>query len=1046
MRRILFVILLICVYNSFAQDDNNCIDFTNLSSSKTVCKYGYYNNPDKYTGVKSGRHTVMSNTSATDSYTNNKLKVIPAGESYSVRLGNSNTDAEAESITYEYTVDTNEKDLLILKYAAVMEDPDHFSSQQPRFTFSILNSDKQLIDQCYFANFVASSSLGWNQVKTGFGWFSSTVLWKDWTTIGVDLSDFHGQKIYVKLTTYDCSQGAHFGYAYFTLKCDKKVMLTENCGEMVENTFTAPDGFAYSWYNTSNPSDIISTNQSLHVTEQGEYICKCSFVGSPECYFMMSAYAGARYPYARFDYSITDSSDCSTTIQFTNNSVVSKDSTHQILTNTKCDSYLWDFGDGTVSAQESPTHTFYGSKENGYNVTLTAYLSGGKCSDTASKNFDLNHSFDTILYDTVCNGETYSSNGFNQSSAGEYQLKLQTVNGCDSLVNLYLYVHSSYDSTLYDTICSGEIYISKDFNENTSGYYVKNLQTDRGCDSIIRLNLVENPTFDTVISAEICSGEVYKENNFEETAAGEYIQELKSINNCDSTVHLILKVNPVFDTTIFDTVCSGEIYSSYNFNESISGIYTQNLQNINGCDSIVKLNLQVNNVYDTTIDAEICIGETYTENNFNETAAGEYIKELKSVNNCDSIVRLQLKINPVYDSLIYDTICDGETYNSNGFYQTSAGEYVQTLQTYKGCDSTIRLNLWVNPVFDSVIYDTICDKDTYNSNNFTETSAGNYIQNLQTINGCDSTVTLSLFVNNAYNKVINADICLGEVYSENNFLESVSGQYIQELKSVNNCDSIVTLNLSVHPLYDTTIYANICEGETYGMNNFNNSAQGFYTNSLQSIYGCDSVVHLDLGVYPNYYDTVIAGICSNEIYQEYGFYENQSGIYDNYYQTIWGCDSVITLELNVSSAYLDTIRATISKGKVYNRNGFNETQSGNYTQYNTSIDGCDSSLTLVLTVLDELDVWAPTAIIPNDETNNRFRIFINEDEATMDNLIIYDRWGTKIFETKNISDYWDGRYKGSFAPTGVYKYDVYYHRKGNNSKIFRKVGEFMVFY
>ena len=47
---------------------------------------------------------------------------------------------------------------------------------------------------------------------------------------------------------------------------------------------------------------------------------------------------------------------------------------------------------------------------------------------------------------------------------------------------------------------------------------------------------------------------------------------------------------------------------------------------------------------------------------------------------------------------------------------------------------------------------------------------------------------------------------------------------------------------------------------------------------------------------------------------------------------------------------------------------------------------------------------------------------INLGDATLKNFSIYNRWGMKIFETKDINQGWDGTYNGEPQPLGVYVY------------------------
>ena len=248
---------------------------------------------------------------------------------------------------------------------------------------------------------------------------------------------------------------------------------------------------------------------------------------------------------------------------------------------------------------------------------------------------------------------------------------------------------------------------------------------------------------------------------------------------------------------------------------------------------------------------------------------------------------------------IYDTICEGTTYDFHGRDLTQAGIYSDTLQTINGCDSVIVLTLSINPVYHDTINAAICEGSVYTENGFNESEAGTYTQNLQTVNDCDSIVTLNLTVNSALTSIINAEICEGTTYSENGFEQSEAGTYTQTLQTSNGCDSIVTLNLSMKPNSTTTFTATVCEGTVYTENGFNASETGIYTRTMENANGCDSTITLDLTVNPSYQIGVLAIINRGETYTNFGFNKSEAGTYTQHLQTVDGCDSTIMLTLVV---------------------------------------------------------------------------------------------------------------------------------------------------
>ena len=428
-------------------------------------------------------------------------------------------------------------------------------------------------------------------------------------------------------------------------------------------------------------------------------------------------------------------------------------------------------------------------------------------------------------------------------------------------------------------------------------------------------------TFGTV---DINEGEGCAERVLTATPASCYHFTAWNDGNTDNPRTITVTQDTMFTANFTKTICTGAIQATicsndtYDFNGrvlSTSGAYTDTLQTINGCDSVVTLNLTVNPVASTNLTAAICEGTTYTENGFNVSEAGTYTQTLQTVNGCDSVVTLNLTVNPVASTNLTAAICEGTTYTENGFNVSEAGTYTQTLQTVNGCDSIVTLTLTVNPVASTNLTAAICEGNVYTENDFNVSEAGSYTQTLQTVNGCDSIVTLTLIVNPVASTTLSAAICEGSAYTENGFNASEAGTYTQNLQTVNGCDSIVTLNLTINPVADTTIAAAICEGEIYYENGFMASREGTHTQILQTENGCDSVVTLNLTVYPAYQMGIGAVIHEGETYEEYGFDVNEEGTYTQILQTVNGCDSIITLNVVLSS--LDEVEANDIKVNVY---------------------------------------------------------------------------------------------------------------------------------
>ena len=80
-------------------------------------------------------------------------------------------------------------------------------------------------------------------------------------------------------------------------------------------------------------------------------------------------------------------------------------------------------------------------------------------------------------------------------------------------------------------------------------------------------------------------------------------------------------------------------------------------------------------------------------------------------------------------------------------------------------------------------------------------------------------------------------------------------------------------------------------------------------------------------------------------------------------------------------------------------------------------------------------VWLPNAFTPKRDNNNRFMpktMFVKTEGYTMR---IYNRFGLLVFETDDINQPWDGKYKGKLVPSGCYVYMIQYMGDDNYSQI-----------
>ena len=406
---------------------------------------------------KRSRHTVNWKQGEYDSRTGNRLRTIPEGSFASVRLGNWEIGGESEGIEYDYLVDTMGADILLVKYAVVLESPAHGVMNDPYFRIEILDETGNVIDSQCGGDMVLTptdNEWPWNLYSSRG---SISYVWTDWTSIGLDLSSYHGQMVKIRFTTRDCTLGAHAGYAYFTLDCMDSKINVEGCGDILK--FEAPDGFRYTWTRGEDRYKVISTEKILSVpgNDDATYYCILDRLDKEGCGFELSASARPRMPYADFEWEWIPSNCEENKIALINKSCVyTRIGGKDVATDEPCEGIEWIVGD-SIFRGEDIDYIF--PKEGGsFLVTLRAYVSEGMCWDDTSVVINVPRlgAYRDTIYAAICFGDFYLVNNEFFAASGIYVDTLVSVAGCDSIIVLDLTVLPTVDVDTMITINEGE--------------------------------------------------------------------------------------------------------------------------------------------------------------------------------------------------------------------------------------------------------------------------------------------------------------------------------------------------------------------------------------------------------------------------------------------------------------------------------------------------------------------------------------------------------------------------------------------------------------
>ena len=375
--------------------------------------------------------------------------------------------------------------------------------------------------------------------------------------------------------------------------------------------------------------------------------------------------------------------------------------------------------------------------------------------------------------------------------AGTYTVTVTSVSGHELSTSVTVTSFPEYTISESKTVCESELpYIWNGITFNAAGLRKVTLETVAGCDSTVVMTLTVNPTFTTTDTATICESELpYSWSGTDCTESGEYTQTFTAANGCDSTVTLHLTI--LHGTHNVETATACENFTWHGTTFTTLGTYTYEYTNTDGCESVDTLHLTVNHPQHqsetvTAYDSLFWNGATYT-------ATGDYTYAHLDANGCTQVDTLHLTVyNSSYNEFA-DTAC--ESYEWDGETYTQTGDFTRSYHDIHGADSIVTLHLTIHHGIHNVETATACESFTWHGTTFT--TSGTYTYEYTNTDGCASVDTLHLTVNYAMDSEFSIEWMDDMPYTWNGQEYTESGDYTQTLQTVDGCDSVVTLHLTI---------------------------------------------------------------------------------------------------------------------------------------------------------------------------------------------------------------------------------------------------------
>jgi hypothetical protein len=250
---------------------------------------------------------------------------------------------------------------------------------------------------------------------------------------------------------------------------------------------------------------------------------------------------------------------------------------------------------------------------------------------------------------------------------------------------------------------------------------------------------------------------------------------------------------------------------------TITGIYQDTLVTALGCDSILTIDLTILENTTSTVVESACESFTWDLTGTTYTESGEFETTIPNAAGCDSLINLDLTINNVFDITETESACESFVWEVTGETLTESNTYVEEFTTAQGCDSTRTLVLTILEESSSTIEVSACDEYEVPSGEETYTASGTYQDVILNEAGCDSLITIELEINqSSMGTMITAEECFsytspsGQEYTE-------SGEFTEVFVNAVGCDSIIPLSIVINNVDATlTNTDNILEANEEG--------------------------------------------------------------------------------------------------------------------------------------------------------------------------------------------------------------------------------------
>ncbi|GAB4018840.1 T9SS type B sorting domain-containing protein [Spirosoma koreense] len=207
-------------------------------------------------------HTITSTGDGFDPNVRERIPVVAPGSQHSVRIGDLEAGGYVDQLRTSFVVPAD-KPLLRYQLAVVLQNPNHRPEQQPGFSLLVRSPSGDTLPCGYYEAVATNQTAGFVYQPSDEP--SERLMYRNWTSHVLDLRAYVGQTLQLEVTAHDCTEGGHFGYAYFDAQCLSTTLSASSiCGPQGSQIrLAAPAGFDQYRWSTGDTTETILVSPKL---------------------------------------------------------------------------------------------------------------------------------------------------------------------------------------------------------------------------------------------------------------------------------------------------------------------------------------------------------------------------------------------------------------------------------------------------------------------------------------------------------------------------------------------------------------------------------------------------------------------------------------------------------------------------------------------------------------------------------------------------------------------------------------------------------------